>query len=340
MGLIINSPKASSSAPEDPEPLDLPLDASAKRTLRIMYLASTLHGMSDACAKVSTPGFVFELFGADFVASSAFLAMNNVGMSVAEFLLNPLLGQLSDRYGRRLFLLLWPPINTLSRLAVIYYPVPIVIFCQQVLVKMLEYTFEKAMLCACSDFVPGDQRSVVAGNISMLKLGVGFLCGSGMISAYSTRHVAAHRFGYYVCAACTAICTALLVAAMPETLAKEDRRPVNLKRVQPLSFLRLLNPRSKYNRVSNGAVWRLALVAALAKGTNKGVEQCINVHTVQQLAWSSSERSRYKIIESIGGFVSGRLVGPTMAMLGKRWTVLVRAFAFIVHSCPHHVARD
>jgi MFS family permease len=68
----------------------------------------------------------------------------NAGMSTAEFLFNPLFGQMSDRFGRRFILLLWPPINTLSRLWVAYFTSKPVYFVQQVFVKMLEYTFENA----------------------------------------------------------------------------------------------------------------------------------------------------------------------------------------------------
>ncbi len=49
------------------------------RTLRTIYIASALHGFSDACAKLSTPGFVFEIFGSDFGKASAFLALVNSG---------------------------------------------------------------------------------------------------------------------------------------------------------------------------------------------------------------------------------------------------------------------
>ena len=56
---------------------------------------------------------------------------------------------------------------------------------QQVLVKMLEYTFEKAIAASSADMVTGDRRSVVAGNVSMLKIGLGFLLGAGFISRFS-----------------------------------------------------------------------------------------------------------------------------------------------------------
>ena len=112
--------------------------------------------------------------------------------SIAEFLFNPLLGSMSDRFGRKAFLMAWPPvcqfslfpplfpvcflcvfrvlsvcsfvcsscvlshenafvrssfgqINTISRLMVVVYPSKSVVLGQQILVKMLEYTFEKAI---------------------------------------------------------------------------------------------------------------------------------------------------------------------------------------------------
>lgn len=142
-------------------------------TLRKLYVVSALHGFSDACAKLSTPGFVMEMFGTDFVAASSFFTMVNSGQSIVEFLLNPLLGSLSDRFGRRAFLMAWPPINTITRMLVVLYPTQGVVLTQQILVKMLEYTFEKAIAASVSDIVDGDHRSVVSGNISMLKIGVG-----------------------------------------------------------------------------------------------------------------------------------------------------------------------
>jgi hypothetical protein len=120
----------------------------------------------------SCPSALARFFPGDFVAASAFFAAFNTGQSVAEFLFNPLLGCLSDNMGRRLFLLAWsarsghptttsspqqpsaqqpsaaisshryqprrprrPPINTLTRLLVIWRGSPRVLFWQQVLRK-------------------------------------------------------------------------------------------------------------------------------------------------------------------------------------------------------------
>ena len=74
-------------------------EAQIGPSLRKLYLVSVLHGFSDACAKLATPGFVLELFGEDYLGASAFFALVNSGQSIAEFLLNPLLGSLSDRFG-------------------------------------------------------------------------------------------------------------------------------------------------------------------------------------------------------------------------------------------------
>jgi len=71
-----------------------------------------------------------------------------------------------------------------------------------------------------------------------------------------------------------------------------------------------------------GAAWRLALVAAMQKGTNKGVEQSLNVFTREQLDWTAAQMSTYKMVEAVGGFLSGRLVGGTLKVFGKRWAVV------------------
>lgn len=90
---------------------EVELQSTASSRIRRLYAVSALHGFSDCCAKLCTPFFVYEYFGNDFIAASAFFTAINTGQSLAEFALNPLLGTLSDRFGRKLFLMAWPPVR-------------------------------------------------------------------------------------------------------------------------------------------------------------------------------------------------------------------------------------
>ena len=147
----------------------------------------------------------------------------------------------------------------------------------------------------------------------------GFLLGAGYISRFSAYDP---RPGYYACAASSALAAVVLLVT-PETLNQSNRKKIDWGKTQPLSFLELLRPSSGYNRVSNGAAWKLALVAGMQKGSNKGVEQCLNVFTRENLAWTAAQMSTYKMVEAIGGFLSGKCVGQTLELFGKRWAVVL-----------------
>ena len=106
-------------------------------------------------------------------------------------------------------------------------------------------------------------------------------------------------------------------------MRQASRKQIVWSKTQPLSFIQLLQPSSRINQLSGGAVWRLALVFGLQKGTNKGVEQQLNVFTKERLAWTAVELSQYKLVEGLAGFTSGRLVGPLLSRFGKRWGVMI-----------------
>ena len=144
--------------------------------------------------------FVYELTNGNVGDAAAFFALINSSMSLCEFLFNPLFGQLSDAYGRRVVLLLWPAINPISRICVAMFASKNIYMAQQVSVKMLEYIFEKGISCSITDMLDGDERSIANGKINFMREGVGVLLGSlfgGYIAA-----AYGHRAAYYVCACC------------------------------------------------------------------------------------------------------------------------------------------
>ena len=142
-----------------------------------LYMAEFFHGMADSIAKLASPMFVYEAFGNDTLyvprphcnpmqpsglnpapaapsddrrGAARFLALINTTCSFNEFILNPALGQISDAYGRMPFLVLWPVANFITRIGVAVVPLSqttTMYFAQQVTVKMIEYTFDKARPC-------------------------------------------------------------------------------------------------------------------------------------------------------------------------------------------------
>jgi hypothetical protein len=42
----------------------------------------------------------------------------------------------------------------------------------------------------------------------------------------------------------------------------------------------------------------------------------------ENLAWTAAQMSSFKMVEAIGGFISGKCVGQTLELFGKRWTVI------------------
>ena len=315
-------------------PNDSPIMRGRKERVKTtLRWVSLLHGVSDSIAKISSPLFVYELTGGNSAEAAAFFAFINMGMSLAEFVLNPLFGQLSDAYGRQSVLLLWPPLNALSRVAVTQFTTKQIFFAQQVIIKMLEYVFEKGITCAVTDVYDGDERSVALGQINFMREGVGVLVGSlvgGWVAA-----TYGHRAAYALCAAASFGAYALLYFRMVKTHPSEARSPINFQQVMnPFSFLDLFRLDSQYNRRNKGAMRTLSLAFAVQKGTNKGIEQQLNIFTKDQLSWGADMTSKYKIASGFTGMCSGRLVRPVLESVGRQGTVvygnLFSALAWIV----------
>ena len=167
--------------------------------------------------------------------SRGLFALINSSMSLFEFLLNPLFGQISDAYGRRVVLLLWPPINAISRVLVAVFTSKRVYMTQQISVKMLEYIFEKGISCSITDLLTGDERSIANGQVNFMREGLGVLVGS-LVGGYVTA-TCGHRSAYYLCALSSFFAYLLMQFRMVETLNLSRRKAVNMgQALNPFRF--------------------------------------------------------------------------------------------------------
>lgn len=162
-------------------------------------------------------------------------AWMGLAMAVASFVSAPILGNLSDRFGRRPILLI-----SLAGLAVDYLLLAVastlpLIFIGRILSGAFGGSYSTAM-AALSDFTPADERAKIFGFVSAA-FGVGFVLGpaiGGLLGEYG------ERAPFYVASSLAGINLLYGLFVFPETLKAENRRSFLLTRANPLGAFRIM----------------------------------------------------------------------------------------------------
>jgi MFS transporter, DHA1 family, tetracycline resistance protein len=162
-------------------------------------------------------------------------AWMGLAMAVASFVSAPILGNLSDRFGRRPILLLsLGGLAVDSLLLAVANTLPLV-FLGRILSGAFGGSYSTAM-AALSDITPADERAKSFGFVSAA-FGVGFVLGpaiGGLLGEYGD------RAPFYVAAAMAGLNFLYGLIVFPETLAAENRRAFSLARANPLGALRVM----------------------------------------------------------------------------------------------------
>jgi MFS family permease len=173
------------------------------------------------------------------------LARMTAAAATSEFIFNPLCGRLSDKYGRKTFLVGGLLGSALANTA-LFLPfllgkrpaLPLLIFerCMRTTSDTVFFTNVRASM---SDFLAGAELTISASRVAMAA-GVGVLLGP----AFSTRLIVPLfgkpllQQGINVAVLCTT--AAVLASSLRETLPEEKRMPMDWSRANPISFTKLL----------------------------------------------------------------------------------------------------
>ena len=168
----------------------------------------------------------------DAIAIGAWMGL---AMAVASFVSAPILGNLSDRFGRRPILLL-----SLGGLATDYLLLAVantlpLVFLGRILSGTFGGSYSTAM-AALADITPPDERAKNFGFVSAA-FGIGFVLGpaiGGLLSDFG------ERAPFYVAAAAASLNFLYGLIVFPETLKPENRRTFSLARANPLGALRVM----------------------------------------------------------------------------------------------------
>jgi MFS family permease len=282
-----------------------------RSALRRLFVAHVLQCLSTTIREQAAPGLVFSMFRNDIVGTAKFLGNYDSASGLVAFLVSPSFGSLSDAFGRKPFLLLWPVASTVLSALVAWRPHKLLVFVQMALLGALVNAFETSVRSVIPDLTPtGDARAIANANIGACQ-GLAFFIGSGitgMLSQVDPRLSMA-------AASVTSVVAGLVLTSMPETL-RHKRTPFVLRKANPFGFLDLWKSSSEYNLRTRGAIRRLALPFALQKTVWPGLNEQIHIYAAGQLNWQPADFARYMTLVGVGHLIGNKLTGPTLRLFG------------------------
>jgi DHA1 family tetracycline resistance protein-like MFS transporter len=179
------------------------------------------------------PGLLLEMGVPNLAEAASIGGMLSLVFAAMQFLCAPLLGRLSDRYGRRAVLMI-----SLLAISIDYAILALagslwLFFLARMISGMASATFSVAN-AVLADISPPETRAASFG-LTGAAFGIGFVLGpvvGGLLAELGPR-------APFVAAAALAFLNAsLAVLTLPETLKPENRRPFELRAANPFAIFR------------------------------------------------------------------------------------------------------
>ena len=290
----------------DPGSVDVP-----HRALAFVLATVGINMLGVGLAWPILPKLVLELGGGGISDAAFAYAWIAALYAIAQFLLAPLLGALSDARGRRPVLLV-----SQAALAVDYFLMVVVPdLWWLALLRFLSGAFAATVSTANAYIADISTPETRARNFGFVgaSFGIGFILGpvlGGLLGEVSL------RLPFLVAGLLTSANVAFGLLALPESLPADRRRPVGWSAANPLRAI--------------AAVGRLPLVAgllgahALSSLAQRGLEATWILYTAYRFGWGVREGALSLAFVGLVYFVvQAGLVGPIVARFGERRTLLV-----------------
>lgn len=219
------------------------------------------------------PRLIEKLIHGSISEASKISGLLLVAYAVMQFLFSPLIGNLSDKYGRRPVLLFSLLGFGLDYLFLAFAPTIAWLFVGRIIAGITGASFTTASAYIADVSTP-DKRAQNFGMIGVA-FGLGFIIGpviGGVLGKMDT------HYPFYAAATLALLNAAYGFFILPESLAKENRRELDLKRCNPLGSLIQLK---KYPNVIGLAVCLFIVYFAA-----HAVQSVWTFYTMQKFGWN------------------------------------------------------
>jgi len=258
-----------------------------------------------------TAKLVKQLAGNDSIDAASYVGWFGTIWALMQFFSSPLMGALSDRFGRRPVLLLSAFGLGIDYIIMALAPNLTWLFVGRILTGITAASFSTAS-AYIADVTPPEKRSAAYG-IYGATFGLGFILGPALGGYLGDIHL---RLPFWVAAGLTLANACYGFFVLPESLPKEVRKPFRWSRANPQGSLKLLR--------SVPGLLPMAISLFTYQLAHSVFSSVFVLYTDTRFRWSPGQVGQALAIVGILNFiVQGALIRPMMGILGERMMVFI-----------------
>ena len=282
---------------------------NSRRALAFIFCTVTLDVLALGVMIPVLPGIVLVFMDGDTAGAAEVFGLFATVWGLMQVLFSPLLGALSDRFGRRPVILISCLGLGLDYIFMALAPSLMLLFIGRVISGITAATISTAF-AYIADVTTADNRAKAFGIVGMA-FGAGFILGpaiGGLLGGLDS------RLPFWVSAAACLINAAFGWFVLPESLPPEKRMAFAWKRANPLGSLRLLG---RHRQLIG-----LAVVDFLANVAHYVLPSVFVLYAAYRYGWGETTVGLTLAFVGIcSALVQGLLVGPVVARFGPRRTL-------------------
>ncbi len=282
-----------------------------RRILPVVAMALFIDSMGIGIVLPVAPKLVMELTGLPLGEAAPIGGWLTVAYALMQFLFSPVLGNLSDRYGRKPILLASLAALSVDYLIMGFAPTLFWLFVGRVVAGFAGATFATAN-AVVADLVPQAERARFFG-LNGAAWGMGFIVGpviGGLLGQYGA------RVPFFAAAVFTAINFLIALAVLRETLPESNRRAFSARRANVFGAIRSL-------RGIPGAMVLLFVLLMYQVGHDTLPSSWVWV-TMAKFGWAEREVGLSLAALGLGtAIVQGGLVGLFARRFGEPTTAYI-----------------
>jgi MFS transporter, DHA1 family, tetracycline resistance protein len=257
------------------------------------------------------PKLVVQLEGGSIAEAASAIGVFNFAWAAMQFFFSPVLGALSDRFGRRPVILLSNIGLGLDYVLMAMAPSLSWLFVGRIISGVTSASFPTAS-AYIADVTPAEKRAAQFGKLGAA-FGLGFIIGPALGGLLGSVDL---RLPFWAAGSLSLANAVYGAFVLPESLPRERRSKVGWKMANPLGSLRLLR--------SIKGIGGLAAVSFVSYLAHESLPGVFVLYTAYRYAWS--ERMVGLSLALVGltsTIVAAALTGPTVKRFGERRTLLV-----------------